>query len=246
MRQAGRCLPEYRAIRQHATLEQIVGDAALCAEVTQQPVRKLGVDAAILFADITTPLPGIGVDVRLVDGVGPVIDAPIRTAADLARLRPLDAPATVRPAAARRSASSRRELDGAAHRVRRRAIHAGRVPGGGARGPRGDRGQAAACVMTPQTFHDLLAALADMTVTYLRAQVDAGVQALQLFDSWVGTLSPWDYERSRRAPHAAYLRGPGGRRRAHHPFRVRQCRVAGSAGRDRRRRDGRRLAHQPR
>ncbi len=79
MRQAGRCLPEYRAIRERATLAQIVGDAALCAEVSLQPVDRLGVDAAIIFADITTPLPGAGIAVDLVDGVGPVIAEPIRT-----------------------------------------------------------------------------------------------------------------------------------------------------------------------
>ena len=95
MRQAGRSLPEYRAIRERATLADIVRDPALCAEVTLQPVRRLRVDAAILFADITTPLPGIGVDVEIVDGVGPVIDRPIRTADDLARLRPFAADASV-------------------------------------------------------------------------------------------------------------------------------------------------------
>jgi len=91
MRQAGRSLPEYRAIRERATLAEIVRDPALCAEVTLQPVHRLGVDAAILFADITTPLPGIGVGVEIVDGVGPVVDRPIRTVEDVARLRPFEA-----------------------------------------------------------------------------------------------------------------------------------------------------------
>jgi len=97
MRQAGRSLPEYRAIRERATLADIVGDATLCAEVSLQPVDRLGVDAAIVFADITTPLPGAGIAVELVDGVGPVIAEPIRTVADLDRLRPFDPSASVGP-----------------------------------------------------------------------------------------------------------------------------------------------------
>jgi uroporphyrinogen decarboxylase len=198
MRQAGRSLPEYRAIRAYASLQRIVGDAALCAEVTIQPVRRLGVDAAILFADITTPLPGIGVDVELVDGVGPVIDRPIRQAGDLARLRSLDVAATVGPllAAIR---MLRADLDvpliGFAGAPFTLAAYI--VEGRAAR-----EATAAKRLMRddPSTFRDLLAALSEMTVTYLRAQVEAGAQALQLFDSWVGVLSPWDYERA-VAPH---------------------------------------------
>ena len=79
MRQAGRALPEYRAIRERATLLEITRDAALCAEVTLQPVRRLGVDAAILFADITTPFAGLGVSFDIREGVGPVIERPVRT-----------------------------------------------------------------------------------------------------------------------------------------------------------------------
>jgi uroporphyrinogen decarboxylase len=197
MRQAGRSLPEYRAIRERVTLEGIVADPALCAEVTLQPVRRLGVDAAIMFADITTPLAGIGVDVRLVDGVGPVIDRPVRSAADLARLAPFD-PASVRG------------LLEALGIVRRESP----VPLIGFAGApftlaaylvegRGSRDAAAIRTLLrdePDAAFGLLAALADMTVVYLRAQVEAGAQAVQLFDSWVGVLSPFDYERQ-VAPH---------------------------------------------
>ena len=91
MRQAGRALPEYRAIRERATLVEITRDPALCAEVTLQPVRRLGVDAAILFADITTPFAGLGVAFEIAEGVGPVIERPIRTAADVARAAPVRA-----------------------------------------------------------------------------------------------------------------------------------------------------------
>jgi uroporphyrinogen decarboxylase len=110
MRQAGRSLPEYRRIRERVSLEAIVQDPALCAEVTLQPVLRHGVDAAILFADITTPLSGFGLDVRLVDGVGPVIDSPIRTRADLDRLQTFDATEVVGPLLAA-IGLLRRELD---------------------------------------------------------------------------------------------------------------------------------------
>jgi uroporphyrinogen decarboxylase len=193
MRQAGRSLPEYRAIRERVSLEGIVADPALCAEVTLQPVRRLGVDAAILFADITTPLAGLGVAVRLVDGVGPVIDAPIQGATDLGRLTPFD-PHSVAPV-----------LE--AIRLLRREL---RVPLIGFAGApftlaaylvegRGSRDAAAMRALLrddPTTASALLSRLATMTVDYLRAQVAAGAQAVQVFDSWVGVLSPFEYERS--------------------------------------------------
>src|SRR5512141_9938 len=97
MRQAGRALPEYRAVREKATLVQITQDADLCAEVTLQPVTRLGVDAAILFADITTPLPGMGVSLEIREGVGPVIDRPIATAVDVDGLRPFEPQVSVGP-----------------------------------------------------------------------------------------------------------------------------------------------------
>src|SRR4051812_10926266 len=97
MRQAGRALPEYRAVRTRATLLEITRDAALCAEVTLQPVHRLAVDAAILFADITTPLPGIGVGLEIREGVGPVIEPPIRTLADVQALRSFEPRAAVGP-----------------------------------------------------------------------------------------------------------------------------------------------------
>ncbi len=193
MRQAGRSLPEYRAIRERATLADIVRDPALCAEVTLQPVRRLGVDAAILFADITTPLPGIGVDVELVDGVGPVIERPIRTAADVAGLRPFD-PAAAVPGLLAAIRLLRADLDvplvGFAGAPFTLASYL--VEGRGAR----DAAKLKALLHDePDVAGALLDALVDMTVRYLRAQVDAGVQAVQLFDSWVGVLSPFDYAR---------------------------------------------------
>src|SRR5690242_14620438 len=87
MRQAGRSLPEYRALREKHPFFELAMNPELCAEVTLQPVRRHGVDAAVLFADIMPPVVAMGVDVQLVEGVGPVIDPPIRTAADVERLR---------------------------------------------------------------------------------------------------------------------------------------------------------------
>ncbi|HEU4674115.1 MAG TPA: uroporphyrinogen decarboxylase [Candidatus Limnocylindrales bacterium] len=199
MRQAGRSLPEYRAIRARASLEEIVADPALCAEVTLQPVRRLGVDAAVLFADITTPLPGIGIEVRIVDGVGPVIDVPIRTRDDLARLRPFEPETSVSGllAAIR---LLRAELDvpliGFAAAPFTLAAY---VAGG--RASRDATAIKRLLLDRPGVADRLLATLADLAIEYLRAQVAAGVQAVQLFDSWAGALSP-DLYRDRVAPHS--------------------------------------------
>ena len=192
MRQAGRSLPEYRAIRRRASLVEITRDPALCAEVTLQPVDRLGVDAAILFADITTPLPGAGVGVEIVDGVGPVIADPIRTAADVARIGTFDrasvaglldairlirdaSPVPVIGFAGAPFTLASYLVEGRAARdapVLRTMLHA-----------------------DPELADDLLGRLTDLAIDYLAAQVDAGVQAVQLFDSWVGLLSPADYRR---------------------------------------------------
>jgi uroporphyrinogen decarboxylase len=209
MRQAGRALPEYRAIRERATLPEIVADADLCAEVTLQPVRRLGVDAAILFADITTPLPGMGLPVRFVEGRGPLVDRPVRARDDLARLRPFD------------PAESVGELLRAIRIVRA----ATDVPLLGFAGApftlasyvvEGRPAQAAGRLRAMMrddrpTFDGLMRRLADATTAYLDAQVDAGVQAVQLFDSWVGVLGPHDYDEA-VAPHMRRIFEPLARR----------------------------------
>ena len=202
MRQAGRSLPEYRRIRERATLPEIVGDADLCAEVTLQPVDRLGVDAAILFADITTPFAGMGIDVELVEGVGPVVARPIGTQDDVRGLRPFEPEASVAPL-----------LE--AIRLVRRASPVPLIGFAGApftlaayliegRAPR-ELGRTKAMLHgEPTTWDGLMAALVDADIAYLRAQVAAGVQAVQLFDSWVGRLSPFDYRRS-VLPHVSRL-----------------------------------------
>lgn len=194
MRQAGRSLPEYRRIRERARLTDIVGDAALCAQVSLQPVTRLGVDAVIVFADITTPLPGAGIAVELVDGVGPVIERPIREVADLARLRTFDAAAWVGPLL-EAIAILRREspvpvigFAGAPFTLAAYLIEG--------RSPRELQRTKTMMHADPVLWDGLMRRLVDLDLAYLRAQVAAGAQIIQLFDSWVGQLSPFDYRES--------------------------------------------------
>ncbi|MGK2851210.1 MAG: uroporphyrinogen decarboxylase [Candidatus Limnocylindrales bacterium] len=202
MRQAGRSLPEYRRIRERARLTDIVGDAALCAEVSLQPVDRLGVDATIVFADITTPLTGIGIAVDLVDGVGPVIAAPIRAPADLDRLQTFDPEASVGPLLAA-IAILRREspvpvigFAGAPFTLAAYLIEG--------RSPRELARTKTLMHAEPLLWDGLMARLVDMDLAYLRAQVAAGAQVVQVFDSWVGQLSPFDY-RASVLPHVRRL-----------------------------------------
>ncbi len=191
MRQAGRALPEYRAVRERATLAEITRDAALCAEVTLQPVSRLGVDAAILFADITTPLAGMGVDVEIVEGRGPVVARPIRAAADLARLRPFDPDEAVGPlleAIRLVRAASPVPLIGFAGAPFTLACYL--VEGG----PSRDFLRTKTLMHAePGAWTSLMDSLTEATIRYLAAQVAAGAQAVQVFDSWVGGLGPRDY-----------------------------------------------------
>lgn len=202
MRQAGRSLPEYRAIRERATLAEITRDPALCAEVTLQPVRRLGVDAAILFADITTPLAGMGVACDIVEGRGPVIARPVRTAADVEALRALEPEAAVAPlleAIGLIRRASPVPLIGFAGAPFTLACYL--VEGGPSREFPVTRLLMHA---KPAVWDRLLDRLVTATAAYLRAQVAAGAEAVQLFDSWVGALSPLDYER-RLWPHMRRL-----------------------------------------
>jgi uroporphyrinogen decarboxylase len=193
MRQAGRSLPEFRAVRAEASLVEITRDPGLCADVTLQPVRRLGVDAAILFADITTPFTGLGVDFEIKPGIGPVIASPIRTAADVARLRPFEPEAAVAPLL-EAIAIVRREspvpLIGFAGAPFTLACYL--IEGGPSREFLRTRTFMHA---EPAAWAALMTVLVDMTVRYLTAQVAAGAQAVQVFDSWVGGLSPHDYDR---------------------------------------------------
>jgi len=194
MRQAGRYMAEYRAIRAKHTLLEIVELPELAAEVTLQPVDAFGVDAAILFADILLPLFPMGLNLEFVKGEGPQIDNPVRSTADVQRLRILDADAdlghvmeTIR--------ILRPELDsrgvpligfaGAPFTVASYMIEGG---------PSKNYLRAKSMLyQAPEVWHALMEKLSISTIDYLKAQVRAGAQAVQLFDSWVGALSPEDY-----------------------------------------------------
>jgi len=192
MRQAGRSLPEYRAVREKHGMFEIFRNPELAAEVTMQPVRRLGGDAAILFSDIVVPLAAIGIDIELQPG--PVLSAPFRTMADLERLRPLEAEAdmpyvldTVRLLVG--------ELDvpligfaGGPFTLASYLIEGG---------PSKTQGRTKATMYAEPVFWaELLDRLAGIVVASLRAQVAAGAAAVQVFDSWAGMLSPSDYRRS--------------------------------------------------
>jgi uroporphyrinogen decarboxylase len=190
MRQAGRSLPEFRALREQHSFFELIRSAELTAEVTLQPVRRLGVDAAILFSDIVTPLVAIGVDVEMRAGVGPVFAEPFRTEADLDRLRPLEPQdlAPVLEAVRILVGELKVPLIGFAGAPFTMASYL--VEGG----PSRDYARTKALMLgDPPLWRRLLERLADLALASLRAQVGAGAAAVQLFDSWAGALGPRHY-----------------------------------------------------
>jgi uroporphyrinogen decarboxylase len=193
MRQAGRSLPEYRAIRGSGSILNAIADADLSTEITLQPVRRYGVDAAILFSDIVVPAHAVGFGVDVRPGVGPVIDQPFESRADLERLRPLE-PETDTPYVLE---------------TVRQVVADGSVPLIGFAGgpftvasyliegaPSRTYGRTKAMMLgDPELWNALMDRLADMAIASLRSQIDCGASAIQLFDSWAGALSPQVYER---------------------------------------------------
>ena len=193
MRQAGRYMPEYRAIREKHSLLEICYQPELAAEVTLQPVRALGVDAAILFADILLPVIPLGLGLEFAKGEGPVIARPVRTLEDVAAMRPVDV---------------ERDLGYVMEAIR---ILRGELKGTPLIGFCGAPFTVASYIIegrssreflktktmmysAPEVWHALMDKLSNVLVEYLIAQIRAGAQALQVFDSWVGALSPQDYE----------------------------------------------------
>jgi uroporphyrinogen decarboxylase len=194
MRQAGRSLPEYRKARAGVPMLEACRRPDLVVEITLQPVRRYGVDAAILFSDIVVPLHAVGVPIDIKPGVGPVLDTPIQTRADLAALRrpepddfapidqavrgvvgslPPDVPLIGFAGAPFTLASYLIEGGPSRHHERTKALmHS-----------------------DPELWHDLLARVADISAEFLRIQIRAGARAVQLFDSWAGALSAADYRR---------------------------------------------------
>lgn len=204
MRQAGRSLPEYREIRKTHDLFEVCRRPELCAEVTLQPVRAHGVDAAVMFADIMLPVVGMGVDVELVESVGPVIERPVATLADVERLRVADPDEAV-PFILEAVRLVRDELP------EEKAVigFAGgpfTVAGYLIEGkPTRDFLKTKRCMYgAPEVWHDLMEKLADTFARYLAAKVRAGADVVQLFDSWVGALSVDDY-REFVAPYSARI-----------------------------------------
>ena len=192
MRQAGRSFAAYRKLRERYGILELAKTPDLCAEVTLMPVRELGVDAAVLFADIMLPLEPMGVGLRIEPEVGPIIDDPIRSAADVAALRPFEPEAMA--ATLEAIGLVRRELAGSAGVIGFAGapftlacyLIEGR--------PSRDYATAKAFMYRePAAWHELMDRLATMTIAYLQAQVGAGADVVQLFDSWVGGLGPADY-----------------------------------------------------
>jgi uroporphyrinogen decarboxylase len=204
MRQAGRSLPEYREVRGSGSILDAIRVPDLAAEITMQPVRRYGVDAAILYSDIVVPVAAIGFGVDVVPGVGPVVERPFSREADLARLRPLE---------------PEEDIPYVLETVR---LLAGELPVpliGFAGAPftvasyliegRPSRTYARTKTLMhadPALWHRLLDRLADLAIASLRSQVEAGASAVQLFDSWAGALSPPDYA-AFVLPHSARVLG---------------------------------------
>ena len=193
MRQAGRSLPEYREVRRGLDLFEICRRPDVCAEVTLQPVEAHGVDAAVIYSDIMLPCLGMGVDVELVEGVGPVVARPVRRLDDVEALRPLE-PGVALPFALE------------SIRLVRAALAPERAVVGFAGGPFTVAGylvegrpsrtfaETKRCMYgAPDVWHALMGRLAEAFAAYVVAQVEAGADVIQLFDSWAGALSVDDY-----------------------------------------------------
>ena len=196
MRQAGRCLAEYRALRETHGILEIAREPELCARVTRMPVDRLGVDAAVLYADIMLPLDGMGVPFHIQPDLGPIVERPVRSAADVAALRVVAAEAatpylfeTIR--ALRRDLPPEIALIGFAGAPFTLASYL--IEGR----PSRDYGRTKAMLLgDPPLWDRLMETITDVLTRYLRAQIAAGVDVVQLFDSWAGALAPGDYERS--------------------------------------------------
>jgi uroporphyrinogen decarboxylase len=200
MRQAGRALPEYRALREGITMLESCTRPDVVVEITLQPVRRYGVDAAIFFSDIVFPLQAVGFDIEIKPGVGPVVASPVRDAAGLEMVRPVtpaDVPYTTDAVQQLVSELGGTPLIGFAGAPFTVASYL--VEGG----PSKDHARTKALMYSnPSLWHALADRLAEVAIAFLSVQVEAGASAIQLFDSWAGALSPRDYERF-VLPHSA-------------------------------------------
>lgn len=192
MRQAGRSQPEYRELKKKYSLEGITEDPELCAYVTKLPVDQYDNDAAILYKDIMTPLPAMGVDVKIQKGIGPVISNPIAGMRDVEALTALNPEKDV-PYVLETIKLLRKQLNvplisfsGAPF-----TLASYMIEGGPSKNYYKTKGL---MYSEPDTWFKLMDTLGDMVITYVKAQVQAGSQAIQIFDSWVGTLNQADYQ----------------------------------------------------
>jgi uroporphyrinogen decarboxylase len=200
MRQAGRALPEYRKLREGVAMLESCRRPDLTVEITMQPVRRMGTDAAIFFSDIVVPLAAVGIDLDIVPGTGPVIAEPVRDRAALDKIRPLepsDVPDITESVGRLVEELGSTPLIGFAGAPFTLASYL--VEGGPSRNHARTK---ALMYSQPDLWHDLLARLGEIASAYLRVQIDAGASAVQLFDSWVGALSLDDYRRY-VLPHSA-------------------------------------------
>jgi uroporphyrinogen decarboxylase len=200
MRQAGRSLPEYRALREGVPMLDACFDPEMLAEITIQPVRRHGVDAAILFSDIVVPLRAAGIEIDIVPGTGPVVASPVRSQAAVQALPELEVGKVSQVAAGVRllvDSLGQTPLIGFAGAPFTLASYL--IEGGPSRNHEHTK---ALMHSEPELWHALASKLADIALTFLKAQLDAGVDAVQLFDSWAGALSERDY-REFVLPHSA-------------------------------------------
>ncbi|RKQ31292.1 uroporphyrinogen decarboxylase [Oceanobacillus halophilus] len=192
MRQAGRSQPEYRELKKKYSLFEITHQPELCAYVTRLPVENYGVDAAILYKDIMSPLPSLGIDVEIKSGIGPVIHNPIRNIHDVEKLGEINPKADVPYVLDTIRLLTEEQLEvpligfsGAPFTLASYMIEGG---------PSKNYSKTKALMYRePETWFALMDKLADMIITYVEAQVESGARAIQIFDSWVGALSAPDY-----------------------------------------------------
>ncbi|MFZ2016299.1 MAG: uroporphyrinogen decarboxylase [Nocardioides sp.] len=207
MRQAGRSLPEYLRVREGVGMLASCMDPALVTEITLQPVRRYGVDAAIFFSDIVLPLKAVGVDLDIVPGVGPVVASPVRTVADVAAIPDLTpqhvgfVPEAITALVAELGERPLIGFAGAPFTVASYLVEGG---------PSKEHARTKAMMFgAPEIWDALMRKIAGIAAAYLRVQIDAGASAIQLFDSWAGALTPDDYRRSVMPHSAAVLSAVG-------------------------------------
>ena len=208
MRQAGRSLPEYLRVREGVAMLDACSDPDLVVEITLQPVRRYGVDAAIFFSDIVLPLKAVGVDLDIKPGVGPVIAEPVRTLADVAAIPDLEpghvdfVTEAVRGLVGELGGTPLIGFAGAPFTVASYLVEGG---------PSKEHAKTKAMMFgAPDVWDALMRKIAGISATYLEVQVAAGASAVQLFDSWAGALTPADYE-ERVMPHSADVLERAGR-----------------------------------